>query len=164
MIAINRVRAPFLTLALATGLAVLAASGCDQGGGPNVSASFRVVLLEPGAGATNIACRDTIFVTFNNPIDTTAVYDEDPPRYFVATLNAGATLDVAGVFLSNPETTPGGQPIPGTERTLGLPFTFLPETNYIFNFLIARDTNGRELETTAQTAFRTADSGQQGCP
>lgn len=168
----NCLKTPFFTRGalVAAGLAAflsafLVAAGCDQGGGPNVSESFRVVLVEPRVGgATRIACRDTVFVTFNSPIDTTAIYDDEPPRYFLASIAPGAALDVAGVALSNPETTAGGQPIPGTERTLILPFTFLPNTNYTFNFLLARGQNGDELETSAQTAFTTAVSGQQGCP
>lgn len=144
--------------------AFLAASGCDQGGGPNVSESFRVVLVEPRAGASGIPCPDTVFVTFNSPIDTTVIYDDEAPRFFLATIQPGAALAAAEVALSNPETTAGGEPIPGTERTLILPFTFLPNTNYTFNFLLARGQNGDELETTAQTTFRTATSGQQGCP
>jgi len=167
----NRSMTPFFTRGalLAAGLAallsaLLAASGCDQGGGPNVSESFRVVLVEPPAGASNIPCRDTVFVTFNAPIDTTAIYDDEAPRYFLATIQPGAALAAAEVALTNPETTAGGDPIPDTERTLVLPFTFLPNTNYTLNFLLARGKNGEELETSAQTTFRTAPSGQQGCP
>jgi hypothetical protein len=157
--------APISVALVAAALAAfLFAAGCDDSGGPNVSESFRVVLVEPPAGAPSIPCRDTVFVTFNSPLDTTAIYDDEAPRYFLATIQPGAALDVAGVALSNPETTPGGEPIAGTERTLILPFTFLPNTNYTFNFLLARGQNGDELETSAQTTFRTAPSGQQGCP
>ncbi len=148
----------------ATAAVLMVAPGCDEGGGPNVTESFRVVLVEPTAGSQNASCRDTIYVTFNSPLDTTAVYDDEAPRYFLATLQPGAALDVNAVFLSNPETSASGQPIPGTERTLGLPFDFLPSTNYTFNFIIARNQDGRELETSAQTTFRTAATGQQGCP
>jgi hypothetical protein len=158
-------RGALVTAAIAAFLAaILGATGCDDSGGPNVEESFRVVLVEPRAGATGIPCPDTVFVTFNSPIDTTAVYDDEAPRFFLATIQPGAALNAAEVALSNPETTPGGDPIPGTERTLVLPFTFLPNTNYTFNFLLARGKNGEELETTAQTSFRTAGSGQQGCP
>jgi hypothetical protein len=163
----SRLKTPIFTWSalIAAGLAAfLAASGCDQGGGPNVSESFRVVLIEPRAGTSSIPCRDTVFVTFNAPIDTTAIYDDEAPRYFVASINSGAALDVAGVALTNPETTPGGEPIPGTERTLVLPFDFASNTNFTFSFVLARGQNGEELETSAQTTFRTAPSGQQGCP
>lgn len=159
----NRLKTPIFTWGalITAGLAaLLAASGCDQGGGPNVSESFRVVLIEPRAGVSGIACLDTVFVTFNAPIDTTAIYDDEAPRYFLATIESGAALDVAGVALTNPETTPGGQPIPGTERTLILPFTFVPNANFTFNFVLARGQNGEELETSAQTTFSTVTA----CP
>jgi hypothetical protein len=153
-------------LALAAfGLGIfLAAPACDEGGGPNTELSFRVVLLEPTAGSTNVACLDTIRVTFNHPIDTTAVYDpENRPHYFLASIAPPALFDSLGVTLSNPEEDVSGDPIPGTERTLNLPFEFAPATNYTFNFDIARDQDGRELETRASTVFQTA-AGPPGCP
>ena len=142
---------------------LLALPACDEGGGPNVEASFRVVFLEPSAGATNVACSDTIRVTFNHPIDTTAVYDVSRPKYFLAAIQPSAIFDSLGVTLSNPESDVNGQPIPGTERTLNLPFTFAAATNYTFNFDLARDQDGRELETRASTVFQTA-AGPPGCP
>ena len=66
-------------------------------------------------------------------------------------------------MLSNPELDANDQPIPGTNRTLNLPFTFAPGTNYTFNFDNARDTSGRELETRGSTTFQTAP-GAPGCP
>ncbi|HWN82752.1 MAG TPA: Ig-like domain-containing protein, partial [Candidatus Udaeobacter sp.] len=145
------------------GAILLAAPACDQGGGPNVDPSFRVVFLEPSAGSTNVACSDTIRVTFNHPIDTTAVYDTSRPQYFLAGIQPSALFDSLGVTLSNPETDVNGQPIPGTNRTLNLPFRFAPATNYTFNFDLARNTDGRELETRASTVFQTA-AGPPGCP
>jgi hypothetical protein len=47
---------------------------------------------------------------------------------------------------------------------LNLPFTFAPNTNYTFNFTLARSQARKELETSAQTTFQTAPSGTQGCP
>jgi hypothetical protein len=148
---------------------LLALPACDESGGPNVEASFRVVFLEPSAGATNVAaddtagaCSDTIRVTFNHPIDTTAVYDPNYPHYFKAGIAPSAAFDSLGVTLSNPEEDANGQPIPGTERTLNLPFKFLAGTNYTFDFDLARDQDGRELETRASTVFQTA-AGPPGC-
>lgn len=140
---------------------LLALPACDESGGPNVEASFRVVFLEPSAGATSIPCKDTIRVTFNHPIDTTAVYDPfNYPHYFIAGIAPSAAFDSLGVTLSNPETDVNGQPIPGTERTLNLPFEFLDGVNYTFDFNLARDQDGRELETRASTVFQTtADCG-----
>jgi hypothetical protein len=156
-------RRPFLLVA-ALGALLLGAPACDESGGPNTELSFRVVLLEPTAGSTNVACEDTIRVTFNHPIDTTAVYDpENRPHYFIATIAPPALFDSLGVTLSNPEEDVNGDPIPGTERTLNLPFEFAPATNYTFNFDLARDQDGRELETRASTVFQTA-AGPPGCP
>ena len=147
----------------ALGAMALAVPACDQGGGPNVESSFRVVLLEPNAGSTNVSCADTIRVTFNHPIDTTAVYDTSRPKYFLAGIQPSALFDSLGVTLSNPEEDVNGDPIPGTERTLNLPFIFAPATNYTFNFDLARDQDGHELETRASTVFQTA-AGPPGCP
>ncbi len=147
-------RAPSLLPALA--FAVLGAfgagGGCSQKGGTNTTITFRAVLVEPRAGSTNVPCEDTIRVTFNKAIDTTAVYDVDRPRYFKASIQPGAIFDSLGVFLSN------------DDRTLNLPFTFAPNTNYTFNFTLARSQDGKELETSAQTTFQTATSGALGCP
>jgi hypothetical protein len=149
--------------ALVLGFASLLAA-CNQSGGPNVAPSFRVVLLEPTAGSTNVACNDTIHVTFNHSLDTTAVYDElHYPHYFLAGIQPPGIFDSLGVTLSNPETDANGQAIHGTERTLNLPFTFAPATNYTFNFDIARNQDGQELETRASTVFQTA-AGPPGCP
>jgi len=153
----------WLALVAILGATLLALPACDESGGPNTEASFRVVFLEPSAGATNVACSDTIRVTFNHPIDTTAVYDENRPQYFLASIQPSAIFDDLGVTLSNPESDVNGQPIPGTERTLNLPFTFAPATNYTFDFNIARDQDGSELETRASTVFQTA-AGPPGCP
>jgi len=126
--------------------------GCSEEGGPNTTFPFRVVLIEPTPLSTNIPCTDTIRVTFNQPIDTTAVFDDEAPRYFVAGINSGAAFDGPGTFLSN------------SGRTINLPFTFQPSTNFTFSFLQARGEGGENLETQAQTTFETAPSGQQGCP
>ena len=126
--------------------------GCGEEGGPNTTVPFRVVLVEPTPLSTNVSCVDTIRVTFNQPIDTTAVFDDEPPRYFVAGINSGAFFDGPGTFLSN------------SGRTLNLPFTFVPSTTFTFSFLQARGQEGENLETQAQTTFETAPSGQQGCP
>jgi hypothetical protein len=126
--------------------------GCGEDGGPNTTVPFRVVLIEPTPLSTNISCTDTIHVTFNVPIDTTAVFDDEHPGYFVAGINSGAVFDGPGTSVSN------------SGRTLNLPFTFVPSTNFTFNFLIAQGENGEQLETPAQTTFQTAPSGQQGCP
>lgn len=146
-------RAPSLAPALAAAfvLALLAAAGCSEEGGPNLDIPFRVVLIEPLRGTTNVACNDTIRVTFNGPIDTTAVFDDEPPRYFLAGITAGGVLE-PGTFLSN------------ADRTLNLPFTFVASTSFQFTFLQAQGENGRMLETPALSTFDTAPSGQQGCP
>jgi hypothetical protein len=155
-----RDRAFLAALGAASLIAVLA---CDESGGPNTEQSFRIVLMEPTVASLNVPCNDTIRVTFNHPIDTTVVYDEEVPRYFLATIQPSAIFDAVGVTLTNPELDANDEPIPGTERTLNLPFTFAPGTNYTFNFDIARDTSGRELETRGSTTFQTAP-GAPGCP
>jgi Bacterial Ig-like domain len=155
----------FRDLALPVALGAASLLACSDSGGPNTEQSFRIVLMEPTVASLNVACNDTIRVTFNHPIDTTAVYDDEVPRYFIATIDPSNSVifDAAGVTLSNPELDANDQPIPGTNRTLNLPFEFAPGTNYTFNFDIARDTSGRELETRGSTTFQTAP-GAPGCP
>jgi hypothetical protein len=156
-----RDRSFLLALGAASLVAFLA---CGDDGGPNTEISFRIVLMEPAVASLNVACHDTIRVTFNQPIDTTAVYDDEQPDYFLATMTpVGAILDIDGITLSNPELDANDQPIPGTNRTLNLPFEFAPGTTYTFNFDMARDTSGRELETRGSTTFQTAP-GAPGCP
>ncbi len=137
--------------ALALAILLVTAGGCSEKGGPNTDIPFRVVFIEPSVGSTNVACSDTIRITFNSPIDTTAVFDDQPPRYFLAGIRPQGVLDAQGTFLSN------------FGRTLNLPFTFVPSTSYTFDFTRARGENGELLETAAQTTFQTAASGQ-GCP
>lgn len=132
-------------------LALLLAAGCSEKGGTNVDIPFRVVLIEPVSGSTNVPCGDTIRVTFNGPIDTTAVFDDDYPRYFIAGINSGGVLE-PGTFLSN------------SDRTVNLPFTFVASTSFQFTFLQAQGENGRTLETPAETTFETAPPGPPGCP
>jgi hypothetical protein len=133
-------------------LALSAAGGCGDEESLNTTIPFRVVLIEPLSGTQDVACTDTIRVTFNQAIDTTAVVDNEPPRYFVAGINSGAALNTAGIFLSN------------QGRTLNLPFTFQPSTHFTFSFLQAIGQDGQALETQGQTTFDTLPSGQGGCP
>ncbi|MGD8395114.1 MAG: Ig-like domain-containing protein [Candidatus Eiseniibacteriota bacterium] len=134
-------------VSLAVGTMILA---CDGGGGPNTRPTFRAVHVEPLAGSINrgcgngVVCRDTIRVTFNRAIDTTAVFDDEAPRYFLGSIaGTGAALDLAGTTVSN------------EMRTLVIPFQFLTNTDYVFTLDMAQDTDGNLLETTASTSFRT---------
>jgi len=147
-------RAPSrLPLLLFVGLVFgLVAFGCDGGGGPNTRRSFRAVLIEPSPGSIGLGCgngavcMDTIRITFNNPIDTTAVLDDERPRYFLASLApSGFILDSLGTTVTN------------DMRTLVIPFTFSRNVAYDFALLDARDTDGNPLETTASTSFETGN-------
>jgi hypothetical protein len=142
-------------LSLAVGCGLLA---CEGGGGPNTRPTFRAVHVEPLAGSINrgcgngVVCRDTIRVTFNRAIDTTAVFDDEAPRYFRGTIaGTGAALDVAGTTVSN------------EMRTLVIPFQFLTNTDYVFTLDTAQDQDGNLLETSASTSFRTG-SCSEPCP
>lgn len=132
-------------------LAFLAAGGC--GNSEPDTTSFRVVLIEPLTNRTaRRPCQDTIRVTFNRAIDTTAVFDVGVPRYFLASIQPSASFDSLGVFLTN------------FDRTLNLPFEFQSDTRFTFDFVLAQDQEGRQLESRAQTNFTTATSGNLGCP
>ncbi len=145
---------PIWSLLLAAAL-----SGCNGGGGPNTERSFRAVLIEPtpgseGRGCESAAatCLDTVRITFNAAIDTTAILDDETPRYFLATLGGvGFQLDVQGTTLSN------------EGRTLVIPFQFTADNRYEFTLLEAVDTMGNRLENTAATSFRMGPC-KNACP
>ncbi len=141
----RRLAAGLLLGALALVLALTLA--CEGGGGPNTQSTFRAVFLEPEPGQTggcmsSGACVDTVRITFNHAIDTTAVLDTSRPRYFLASLTGGGfILDSLGTTVTN------------EMRTLVIPFELLHGTNYTFTLLQAVDLEGRQLENAASTSF-----------
>jgi hypothetical protein len=153
----RRLVVQLLLIALAGALALVIA--CDGGGGVNTQVTFRAVLIEPPTGSigrgcgSGGSCLDTVRVTFNRSIDTTAVLDPlNRPRYFLASLSGtGFILDSLGTTVSN------------EMRTLIIPFQFVPGNTYTFTMLAAQDTDGNQLENTARTTF-TMGNCTNPCP
>jgi hypothetical protein len=140
-------RATRLLVVLAA-LALALALSCSGGGGVNTQITFRAVLIEPPSGSIGRGCSqqgscwDTVRVTFNRAIDTTAVLDESTPRFFVGSVSGtGFDLDAEGTTVSN------------EMRTLVIPFRSVPGNTYTFTLLEAVDLDGNLIENTARTTF-----------